>query len=416
MSGKRGLDDEGPRGRGWQRRSRVSCAFRHKRCFPHTPEDFREPMQRLHGVRNMRAEGDGVQVRSGKQINSSRSIQAGQLKQVKAAHGGGRMSFWLRWRVLSAVAWGAMVCVTGCHNNQTPANESQTTAQPSQEQDPAGGNLAPVSSGGTGQAESTPAPAAESENNQPAASAPAEAENDQQPEATAPQPPPALPEYQQPPNPGDGYVWTPGYWAWGTTGYYWVPGVWVAPPYVGALWTPGYWGYSGGRYGWFAGHWGRHIGYYGGINYGFGYTGLGYEGGYWRSGHFFYNRAYNNVDVNRVHNNVYNYTARTRVMNTSRVSFNGGRGGLEARPRPEEMAARREPIAPKMQSQVRYQQSFRTNRAQYPAMNHGRPQNFAASRPVEADRNVQPRMATPPRGGPGRAQPRPENRPEERRR
>ena len=56
--------------------------------------------------------------------------------------------------------------------------------------------------------------------------------------------PPALPVYAQPPCPGDGYLWTPGYWAYGPVGYYWVPGVWVAPPRVGVLWTPGYWGFA----------------------------------------------------------------------------------------------------------------------------------------------------------------------------
>src|SRR5439155_26448997 len=52
--------------------------------------------------------------------------------------------------------------------------------------------------------------------------------------------PPALPVYEQPPCPVEGYLWTPGYWAYGDEGYYWVPGVWVAPPRVGVLWTPGY--------------------------------------------------------------------------------------------------------------------------------------------------------------------------------
>lgn len=28
-------------------------------------------------------------------------------------------------------------------------------------------------------------------------------------------PPPELPVYDQPPIPDDGYLWTPGYWAWG---------------------------------------------------------------------------------------------------------------------------------------------------------------------------------------------------------
>ena len=35
--------------------------------------------------------------------------------------------------------------------------------------------------------------------------------------------PPALPVYVQPPCPVDGYLWTPGYWAYGDEGYFWVP-------------------------------------------------------------------------------------------------------------------------------------------------------------------------------------------------
>src|ERR1700689_500366 len=67
--------------------------------------------------------------------------------------------------------------------------------------------------------------------------------------------PPALPVYDQPPCPTEGYLWTPGYWGYGAVGYYWIPGVWVAPPRVGVLWTPGYWGYTGGIYSWNAGDW-----------------------------------------------------------------------------------------------------------------------------------------------------------------
>src|SRR5260221_8752242 len=88
--------------------------------------------------------------------------------------------------------------------------------------------------------------------------------------------PPALPVYAQPPCPGDGYLWTPGYWAYGPVGYYWVPGVWVMPPRASVFWTPGYWAFEGGLYGCHAGYWGPHIGFYGGINYGYGYGGGGF--------------------------------------------------------------------------------------------------------------------------------------------
>jgi hypothetical protein len=47
--------------------------------------------------------------------------------------------------------------------------------------------------------------------------------------------PPVLPVYVQPACPGDGYIWTPGYWAYGPDGYYWVP-------HVGAGAGPGFFG------------------------------------------------------------------------------------------------------------------------------------------------------------------------------
>jgi len=147
--------------------------------------------------------------------------------------------------------------------------------------------------------------------------------------------PPALLVYEQPVCPGDGYLWTPGYWGWDDA-YYWVPGDWVMPPEVGYLWTPGYWGWGSGAYMFNEGYWGTSIGFYGGINYGFGYFGRGYEGGRWDNGHFFYNTTVNNVNVSVVHN-VYN--TRVNVASASRVSYNGGNGGVNARATPQEEAA-----------------------------------------------------------------------------
>jgi hypothetical protein len=144
--------------------------------------------------------------------------------------------------------------------------------------------------------------------------------------------PPELPFYEQPSIPATGYLWTPGYWAYGPYGYFWVPGTWVEPPSAGVLWTPGYWGWRNGVYVWNAGYWGPHIGFYDGVNYGFGYGGVGYEGGYWNNGVFSYNRAVNNFGGVTI-TNVYN---KTVINNTSvtRVSFNGGSGGTAAQPTP----------------------------------------------------------------------------------
>ena len=98
--------------------------------------------------------------------------------------------------------------------------------------------------------------------------------------------PPMLPIYDQPPMPAYGYIWTPGYWAWdqGFRDYYWVRGQWVRPPRVGYLWTPGYWAWRDGLYLFNTGYWGSSVGYYGGVNYGYGYGGQGYGGGEWRGG------------------------------------------------------------------------------------------------------------------------------------
>src|ERR1700744_1533514 len=81
-------------------------------------------------------------------------------------------------------------------------------------------------------------------------------------EITASIAPPPLVVYAQPPCPEDGYIWTPGYWAYGDDGYYWVPGVWVSPPEPDFYWTPCYWGFDNGFYGFHAGYWGPHVGFY----------------------------------------------------------------------------------------------------------------------------------------------------------
>ncbi len=296
----------------------------------------------------------------------------------------------------------AFFTFAGCHNNQQQsANSTENNQQQQQVEqpssDPASANLAAVASGGTDQEspsaetpESDQANSAQEENLPPSEDSADESDYGIQPEATAPQPPPALPEYDQPPCPGDGYMWTPGYWDYASAGYYWVPGAWVEAPYEGALWTPGYWAYDRGRYAYYHGYWGRHIGFYGGINYGFGYIGIGYQGGYWNNGHFAYNRYVNNVNVTVIHN-VYNY----RIVNNtvSRVSFNGGSGGIEMRPRLAELAALREPHVPPMRTQVDLRSSAMSNRAQFASANHGRPTQVFLTRPVAAEHNVTPETA-----------------------
>ena len=192
--------------------------------------------------------------------------------------------------------------------------------------------------------------------------------------------PPALPVYTQPICPEAGYIWTPGYWSYSDDGgYFWVPGTWVEPPTVGFLWTPGYWGWNSGAYIWNAGYWGPQVGFYGGINYGFGYSGIGYAGGYWRGSNFFYNSRVNNVNVAIVHN-VYQ---RNVVIHNTHVSYNGGRGGVTARPTAAQERFAREHHTGPTAAQEQHVSAARSDRNQFASANHGRPAVRATERPGE---------------------------------
>jgi WXXGXW repeat (2 copies) len=192
--------------------------------------------------------------------------------------------------------------------------------------------------------------------------------------------PPELPVYVQPPCPEVGYIWTPGYWAYGDSDYYWVPGTWVAAPEPGLLWTPGYWGWAEGAYLWHGGYWGPHVGFYGGVNYGYGYGGMGYEGGYWRGRDFYYNRSVSNI--NNIHvTNVYNKTVINNVT-VNRVSFNGGNGGINARPSAHELQAEHDRHVEFTSAQRQQEHMASTNRDLRASVNGGKPRIAATARPA----------------------------------
>ena len=199
--------------------------------------------------------------------------------------------------------------------------------------------------------------------------------------------PPALPVYEQPLCPGEGYIWTPGYWAWDPDeeDYYWVPGTWVLAPEVGFFWTPPWWGWADGVYVFHEGWWGPQVGFYGGVVYGFGYFGVGFVGGRWEGDRFFYNRSVTNINVVNIHN-VYNETVN--VTNVNHVSYNGGPGGIQARPRPEEERADRERHIPPVAAQTRHFQEARRDPELRASANHGRPAIAATDRPAEFRGNV----------------------------
>jgi len=171
--------------------------------------------------------------------------------------------------------------------------------------------------------------------------------------------PPPIAVFDQPPCPGDGYIWTPGYYQYGDYGYYWVAGQWVVPPSVGLLWTPGYWGFVGGRYVWHAGYWGPQVGFYGGINYGNGYFGSGFNGGHWEGSVFRHNTVIVNVDRNNVHN-TYEDRSVVREIKGPNHAFNG-KGGIKAQPSSAEVEASRAPHQGPTPVQVSHAQEAHNN-------------------------------------------------------
>jgi hypothetical protein len=185
--------------------------------------------------------------------------------------------------------------------------------------------------------------------------------------------PPVLPVYEQPPCPVAGYIWTPGYWGWGDADYYWVPGVWVAPPSVGVLWTPPWWGWNNGAYVFNEGYWGPTVGFYGGINYGYGYTGDGYWGGRWEGNAFRYNTAVTRVNTNIVHNTYVDRSVVNKQVNANRASFNGPNGVKAEQTAAQRAAAANAKKMPPTSQQLARQQAASKDQNLRASVNKGNP-------------------------------------------
>jgi hypothetical protein len=186
--------------------------------------------------------------------------------------------------------------------------------------------------------------------------------------------PPVLPVYEQPPCPVAGYIWTPGYWDYGYDAgdYYWVPGAWVAPPTVGVLWTPPWWGWNNGAYVFNRGYWGPTVGFYGGVNYGYGYTGDGYWGGRWSGNTFNYNTAVTRVNTNVVHNTYVNNSFNKQV-NANRASFNGPNGVNAQETAAQKAAATNAKKMPPTSQQLARQQAASKDQNLRASVNKGNP-------------------------------------------
>ncbi len=144
--------------------------------------------------------------------------------------------------------------------------------------------------------------------------------------------PPPLPGEQQPALPEDGYLWTPGYWYWRDQAYVWIAGAWVRPPRVGVLWTPAFWSSAGNVFVFHPGYWGTTVGFYGGVNYGFGYFGTGYSGGHWIGTSFAYNSAVNHLNPGSAHHTYADAASVSHQDSRGMVSYAGAsRAGATTR-------------------------------------------------------------------------------------
>ena len=204
-------------------------------------------------------------------------------------------------------------------------------------------------------------------------------EPEQDVEYVVAEPPPPLPVYEQPLCPGPGFIWTPGYWNYSQNGgYYWVPGTWALPPQPNLYWTPAYWALGDSGFHFHQGYWGVHVGYYGGVRYGYGYEGSGYEGGRWRNNEFVYNTAVNRVDISVVRNT---YNSPVFYSGPGNRNGYGDRDDRHARFSADEEAAERDRHFRPTREQAQHQDAASSERGLYASANRGRPPIAATPRP-----------------------------------
>ncbi|HEY5341696.1 MAG TPA: hypothetical protein VIK27_11765, partial [Candidatus Aquilonibacter sp.] len=115
------------------------------------------------------------------------------------------------------------------------------------------------------------------------------------------------------------------------------------------------------------------------MNYGYGYYGRGYEGGRWRGRKFEYNTAITHVNRTIIRNVYYDCAVANNHWN--HVSYNGGRGGITARPTASEQAFQRGKHFGPTHVQMQHARFAATNHAAFSSANHGRPVTATVARP-----------------------------------
>ena len=130
----------------------------------------------------------------------------------------------------------------------------------------------------------------------------------------------------------------------------------------GYLWTPGYWGWDDGVYCGMPAIGARDVGFYGGVNYGFGYTGDRLRRRLLGSRRFFYNRAVNHIRQ-RPHHQRLQQDRRQQHHRQSRELQRRQRRHPGAARRRQELAAQREPHLQPVSAQLQHEQAARSNPA-----------------------------------------------------
>jgi hypothetical protein len=140
------------------------------------------------------------------------------------------------------------------------------------------------------------------------------------------------------------------------------------------------------------GYWGYHVGYYGGVNYGFGYMGIGFVGGMWRGRDFVYNTAVMHVDERFVHTTYVDRTIveRNTIANDRHVAFSGGPGGIRHDPVPEERIAENEHHMGATSFQHTHETTAQSDRGSYFRNNGGHPSTLAVQRPLGMQNHATP--------------------------
>ena len=102
----------------------------------------------------------------------------------------------------------------------------------------------------------------------------------------------------------------------------------------------------------------------------------------WNNGAFFYNRYVNNLGSANI-TNVYNKTVIVNNTTINNVSYNGGPGGITAKPTPVQLAAAKEAHIEPTPLQIQHEHAASATPALFASKNHGLPPVAATAHPAD---------------------------------